>query len=61
MPAKKRGSSLLLFKALVVRSTFIAGSVAHVIGVSWAIGGGALIMLAYSYWAFERKPELQEL
>jgi hypothetical protein len=32
-----------------------------VIGVSWAIGGGAAIMLGYTYWAFERRSELRSV
>jgi hypothetical protein len=41
-----------------VGGSLLAGSVAHVIGVSWAIGGGGLIMLAYTTWAFRNHHEL---
>jgi MFS family permease len=64
VPNDLRGRMMAAYSFVVVGlsavlGSFIAGSVAHVIGVSWAIGGGAVIMLAYSYWAFERKPELR--
>jgi hypothetical protein len=42
-----------------VVGSLVAGSVARVIGVSWAVGGGAAIMFGYAYWLFERKPELR--
>jgi MFS family permease len=41
-----------------VAGSLLAGSVAHVVGVSWAIGGGGLIMLAYTTWAFRNHHEL---
>ncbi len=64
VPNDLRGRMMAAYSFVVVGlsavvGSFVAGSVAHVIGVSWAIGGGAVIMLAYSYWAFERKPELR--
>jgi MFS family permease len=64
VPNDLRGRMMAAYSFVVVGlsaviGSFIAGSVAHVIGVSWAIGGGAVIMLTYSYWAFERKPELR--
>ncbi len=66
VPNELRGRMMAAYSFVVIGlssavGSFIAGSVAHVIGVSWAIGGGALIMLAYSYWAFERKPELRNV
>ena len=39
----------------------IAGTVAHVLNVQWAIGGGAAIMLAYAAWAFGRFPEIKRV
>jgi MFS family permease len=42
-----------------VAGSLVAGTIAHVIGVSWAIGGGGTIMLVYAYWVFQRKPELR--
>jgi MFS family permease len=37
------------------------GMVASRFGVQWAIGGGAVVMLAYSAWAFSRYGEIREL
>jgi MFS family permease len=37
------------------------GMVASRFGVQWAIGGGAVIMLAYSAWAFSHYREIREL
>ena len=37
----------------------IAGAVAHLLNVQWAIGGGAAIMLAYAAWAFAKFPEIK--
>jgi MFS family permease len=39
----------------------LGGVVARSLGVQWAIGGAALLMLAYSTWAFTRHPELRTL
>ena len=37
------------------------GMVASRFGVQWAIGGGAVVMLAYAAWAFSRSREIREL
>jgi MFS family permease len=42
-----------------VLGSVIAGSVAHVIGVSWAVGGGGAILLGFAYWVFRKRPELR--
>ena len=42
-----------------VLGSVIAGSVAHVIGVSWAVGGGRAILLGFSYWVYRKRPELR--
>ena len=42
-----------------VLGSVIAGSVAHVIGVSWAVGGGGAILIGFSYWVFRKRPELR--
>jgi len=42
-----------------VLGSLIAGSVAHVIGVSWAVGGGGAILLGFSYWVYRKRPELR--
>ncbi|HEX4684687.1 MAG TPA: MFS transporter [Gemmatimonadaceae bacterium] len=65
-PNELRGRLMAAYSFVVVGlssviGSLVAGSIAHVIGVSWAIGGGAAIMLGYTYWAFERRPELRSL
>jgi MFS family permease len=42
-----------------VLGSVIAGSVAHVIGVSWAVGGGGAILIGFSYWVYRKRPELR--
>jgi MFS family permease len=41
--------------------SLIAGAVAHVLNVQWAIGGGAAVMLIYSAWAFWKFPEMRRV
>jgi hypothetical protein len=43
-----------------VVGAFVAGAVARVVGVEWAIGGGSIIMVAYAMYVI-RKPEIQAL
>jgi len=64
VPNELRGRLMAAYSFIVVGlsqvlGSVLAGSVAHAIGVSWSIGGAAAIMLAYAYWAFERRPELR--
>jgi MFS family permease len=64
VPNELRGRMMAAYSFVVVGlssvlGSLIAGSVSHLIGVSWSIGGGGAIMLAYAYYAFERRPELQ--
>jgi MFS family permease len=66
VPNELRGRLMAAYSFVVVGlsqvvGSVLAGSVAHAIGVSWAIGGGAVIMLAYAYHAFERRPELRAM
>ena len=66
VPNEMRGRLMAAYSFVVVGlssviGSLVAGSVAHVIGVSWAIGGGAAIMFAYALWAFERRPELRAI
>jgi hypothetical protein len=44
-----------------VVGSFVAGTVANAVGVDWAIGGAAAVMLAYAYYAFSRSPEIRRL
>lgn len=39
--------------------SFIAGVLAGIIGVDWAIFSGGLIMLLYALWAFAKYPEIR--
>lgn len=39
--------------------SLLVGAMARVTGVQWALGTGAVIMLAYASWAFWRFPELR--
>lgn len=41
--------------------SLIAGAVARVTSVQWAIGSGAVIMLLYAAWAFWKFPELRRV
>jgi MFS family permease len=44
---------------LVPIGSFILGAVAKYVGVDWAIGGCALVMLVHSAWAFAKYPAVQ--
>jgi MFS family permease len=64
VPNELRGRMMAAYSFIVVGlssviGSLVAGSVAHAIGVSWAIGGGGAIMFVYAYWIFERKRELR--
>ncbi len=66
IPNELRGRMMAAYSFVVVGmsqafGSLLSGSIAHVIGVSWAIGGGATVMLGYAYWAFERRPELRAI
>lgn len=66
VPNELRGRMMAAYSFIVVGlsqvlGSLIAGSIAHAVGVAWAIGGGAFIMLVYAYYAFVRRPELVEL
>ena len=50
-----------VFVGLSPAGSLLAGAVARTVGVQWAIGGGAVLMLAYAVWAFARFPEIREL
>jgi MFS family permease len=44
---------------LVPIGAFLVGALARFIGVDWAIGGCAVVMLVHSAWAFARYPALR--
>ncbi|HEX5581099.1 MAG TPA: MFS transporter [Gemmatimonadaceae bacterium] len=51
----------LLFIGLSPAGALAAGAVARELGVSVAIGGSAVLMLAYGGWTFWRNPAVREL
>jgi MFS family permease len=66
VPNELRGRLMAAYSLVVVGlsqvlGSLTAGTVAHAIGVSWAIGGGAAVLLVYAYIAFDRRPELKSL
>ncbi len=66
VPDELRGRMMAAYGLVVVGlatvvGAFVAGSVAHWIGVSGAIGGAAVLMLSYGAWAFFKRPELRTL
>jgi MFS family permease len=58
VPDELRGRIMAAYSFIVVglsqvAGSFVAGAVARVFGVSWAIGGGGAMMLLYAIWAFQ--------
>jgi len=65
-PDALRGRMMAAYSFIVVGlsqviGSFVSGAVASGAGVSIAIGGGAVFMLAYAYRAFQQRPELRDL
>jgi MFS family permease len=65
VPDAFRGRLMAAYSFVVVGlsqvvGAFVAGAVARVVGVEWAIGGGSIIMVAYAMYVI-RKPEIQAL
>jgi MFS family permease len=62
VPDELRGRVMAAYVFVYVGFTpigsLIAGIVSHAIGVQWAIGGGAVIMLGFALWAFWKFPEM---
>ena len=52
-------NSFLVVGLSQVVGSLLAGSIAHAIGTSWAIGSGAVVMLGFAYYALELRPELR--
>ncbi len=44
-----------------VVGAFLAGSAANAVGVDWTIAGGAVVVLAYTRWAYGEWPELRRM
>jgi len=66
VPDAFRGRLMAIYSLIVIGlpqvfGAFGAGAVARVFGVDAAIGGAAVLMLLYGWWAFRRYPEVTEL
>ena len=66
VPNELRGRVMAAYSFVVVGLSQVVGSassgaIANVVGTSWAIGGSAVVMLCYAYYAFNRRPELRVL
>ena len=66
VPDEFRGRLMAIYSLVVVGlpqvlGAFGAGILARFIGIDWAIGGAAAIMLVYVLWAFRRYPDVRAL
>lgn len=66
VPDAMRGRLMAAYSLVVVGLSQVvgslsAGAVARLVGVEWAIGAGAIIMIAYAVQAFHRYPEIRRL
>ena len=66
VPDALRGRMMAAYGLVVVGlaqvvGAFVAGSVAHAVGVAASIGGAAALQLSYGMWAFFRRTELKTL
>lgn len=66
VPDSLRGRLMAAYSFVVVGlsqvvGAFLAGTAANTLGVDWTIGGGAVILLIYTRWAYGRWPELRRL
>jgi MFS family permease len=52
---------VFVYVGFVPIGSLLAGWISSVFGVQWAIGSGAVIMLAYATWAFWKFPELRQV
>jgi len=63
VPDALRGRLMAAYSFVVVGmaqvvGSFLGGAVARAVGADWAIGGGAVVMLAYSAWTYVRHPHV---
>jgi MFS family permease len=66
VPDEYRGRLMSLYSMIVVGlpqvlGAFSAGAVAGLIGVQWAIGGAAVMMMIFAQLLLRRYPEVREL
>lgn len=66
VPDEFRGRLMSAYSLVVVGlsqvvGSFLAGTIARAANPEWAIGGGALVILAFSWWAFAKHPDLRAL
>jgi len=66
VPDEFRGRLMAIYSLVVVGlpqviGAFGAGVIARALGVDWAIGGAAVVMIVYGAWAFRRFPEVKAL
>jgi MFS family permease len=63
VPDELRGRVMATYVYVYVGCTpigsFIAGAMARVVGVQWAIFSGGIVMLGYALWAFWKYPEIR--
>jgi MFS family permease len=66
VPDALRGRLMAAYSFVVVGlsqvvGAFLAGAAASAVGVDWTIGGGAVVMLLYTRFAYARYPELRRM
>lgn len=66
VPDEFRGRLMSAYSLVVVGlsqvvGNFLAGMIARAFNPEWAIGGGAVVILLFSWWAFTRHPDLRAL
>jgi MFS family permease len=66
VPDELRGRLLSVYSLVVVGlsqalGAIVTGAVARAVGVDWAIGGAAVVMLLFAAVTFRRHPELRAL
>ena len=65
VPDRLRGRLSSMYSLVVVGlaqvlGAFVAGAVARWVGPQWSIGGGGLVILAFTIWANRKYPELRD-